>query len=44
MDERSVFDLSPQLSRASEEPLTSFRLLLLAGLLSALLAATLVAG
>jgi hypothetical protein len=41
MDERSIFDLSPQMSRASEKLFTPRRLLLMLGLLIALLLATL---
>lgn len=41
MDERSVFDLSPQISRASEELFTPRRLFLMVGLLIALVLATL---
>ena len=42
MDERSIFDLSPQMSRASEELFTPRRLLLMVGLLIAMVLATLV--
>lgn len=39
MDERSVFDLTPQMSRASQELFGRYRLLLMVGLLIAMLAA-----
>ena len=42
MDERNMFDLSPQMSRASEELFTPRRLLWMAGLLIAIVLATLV--
>jgi hypothetical protein len=42
MDERSIFDLSPQMSHASEKLFTPRRLLLMVGLLIAMVLATLV--
>jgi hypothetical protein len=44
IDERSVFDLSPQISRASGNLFSRFRLLLMTGLLLATFLAALLAG
>jgi hypothetical protein len=40
MDERTVFDLSPQMSRASQDLFTPRRLILLVALLVSMFAAT----
>jgi hypothetical protein len=44
MDERNVFDLSPQMSRASQQVFKPHRLFLLAVLLAAMFAAAAIAG
>jgi hypothetical protein len=44
MDERSAIDLNPEMSPGSQEVFTRVRLLLVAGLVVAMLAAALIVG
>jgi hypothetical protein len=44
MNDRNVFDFNPQMSRASQQVFTRYRVLSIAGLLIAMIAAALMAG